>query len=224
MQSAQSCRFESMNIRAFKVIFTREKMKLWNYRSFWEGLPETAKVLLGQEAPEKLSNEILKLMSKSCHVDVSNMLRSLDRLLLTESLESQLKSTDLTLFIQTMPEISAAPYQHEKGQLPVLASAQLTVTQKSLGASAGTGIFLCDAHHLPGTEHCRSAKVFNEINRIYSDFCCGFFQQAGWHPLIAGWASLWEAELEQKSVVLSLYHTERKSKKHQKGTFISLFS
>lgn len=78
---------------------------------------------VGKEAPEKLSNEILKWMSKSCHVDVSNMLRSLERWLLTESLESQLKSTDLALFIQTMPEISAAPYQCEKGQLPVLASA-----------------------------------------------------------------------------------------------------
>lgn len=118
-------------------------------------------------------------MSKSCQVDVSNMLRSLERQLLTESLEIQLKSTEAALFIQTMAEIGAAPYQCEKSQFPVLASAQLTVTQKSQGASAGTGVLLHDAHHLAGREHCGSAKVFNEINRICSGFCCGFFQQAG---------------------------------------------
>lgn len=169
----------------------------------------------GQEASEKLRNEILKWMSKSCQVDVSNMLRSLERQLLKESLESQVKSADLALFIQIMPEISAAPYQPEKGQLPVLASTQLTVTQKSLGVSAGTEGFLCDEHHLSGKGHC---KVFNEINRIYSDFCCGFFQQARWNSFIAGWASLWEAELVEPEVcnVITASHRKEKQKSIKK--------
>ena len=49
-----------------------------------------------------------------------------------------------------MPEVTAAPYQREKGQLPVLASATLYALQKSPGASASAGVFLCDAHHQLG--------------------------------------------------------------------------
>lgn len=141
MHLAQSWRFESVNMRAFKVTFPREKIKLGNYRSFWEGLPTVAKVLLGKRplkswAMRSLS-ECLRAVRWMWGICWGALKDSC-----WQSLEIQLKSTDLALFIQIIPVINAAPYQPEKSQLPVLASAQLAVTEIPGG--------FCRSRSLPG--------------------------------------------------------------------------
>lgn len=176
MHLAQSWIFESMNIKAFKVTFTREKIKLQNYRSFWEGLPKMAKVLPGKRPLKSWAMRSLSECLRSVRWTWAICWGALKDGC-WQSLEIQLRSTDSALFIQTVPEVTAAPYQREKGQLPVLASAQLTVTQKSLQASAGAGVFLQDAPHLSGIGRCRWQRSLMKSTEFNQTFAVAFFSK-----------------------------------------------
>lgn len=114
-----------------------------------------------------------------------------------------------------MPEITAAPYQREKGQLRVLASTVLNALQKSPGASASAGVFLCDAHHQLRIWQCRSRKVLNEIPNQLNliRFLLWLFSVSpGWHPVTSRRASPWETQLIDLEVCSGITVSQGKEK------------
>lgn len=119
-----------------------------------------------------------------------------------------------------MTEITAAPQQCEKGQLPVLASASPRVLHKSPGASA-SAVFLCDAHHQWGTWHCRSGKVLNEIsNQLDVTRFLLFSGSPGQHSLTR--TSPWEKQLVDLELCSGITVSEGKEKtdNQQQGIFL----